>query len=50
MINNNLIYPRTQINRNKEIIEILDPLVKEWFFNKFKDFSESQLHGVKNIY
>jgi ATP-dependent helicase Lhr and Lhr-like helicase len=33
-----------------EIIGILDPLVKEWFFSKFKDFSESQLYGVMNVY
>jgi len=32
-----------------EIEKILNPLVKEWFFSKFKDFSLTQLYGVKNI-
>ena len=29
---------------------ILHPLVKEWFFSRFKDFSLTQLYGVKTIY
>ncbi len=33
-----------------EVLGILNPLVKEWFFSKFKDFSLTQLFGVKNIY
>ncbi len=37
--------------RNKEeLIEVLDPIVKQWFFSKFKGFSESQLHGVMPIW
>ena len=36
-------YSRAELRKNSEITEILDPLVKEWFFSKFKDFSESQL-------
>ncbi len=35
---------------NEEVSKILNPLVKEWFFSKFKDFSLTQLYGVKNIY
>ncbi|HPD81780.1 MAG TPA: ATP-dependent helicase [Candidatus Pacearchaeota archaeon] len=34
----------------KEIEEKLHPLIKEWFFSKFEDFSESQKFGVMNIY
>ncbi len=34
----------------KEVEKILNPLVKEWFFGRFEDFSETQLYGVKNIY
>ena len=34
----------------EEIESILNPLVKEWFFSKFKDFSLTQLYGVKVIY
>ncbi len=37
--------------RNKEDIEkTLNPLVKEWFFSGFKEFSETQLYGVMPIY
>ncbi|MGV8151827.1 MAG: ATP-dependent helicase [Candidatus Nanoarchaeia archaeon] len=44
------IYPKAKLRTKEEIIEILDPLIKEWFFSKFKDFSESQLYGVMNVY
>ncbi len=35
---------------DKEILDILDPLLKEWFFSRFKEFSIPQLHGVMPIY
>ncbi len=35
---------------NAEVKKILNPVVSEWFFGKFKDFSLTQLYGVKNIY
>src|SRR4030042_6905048 len=34
----------------KEIEEILHPLIREWFFSKFEDFSESQRFGVMNVH
>jgi ATP-dependent helicase Lhr and Lhr-like helicase len=34
----------------KEIEEVLNPLVREWFFSKFEDFSDSQKFGVMNIH
>lgn len=34
----------------KEIKKILHPLVDEWFFNKFKDFSLTQKYGVMNVW
>ena len=34
----------------KEIREILHPLVKEWFFGKFKNFSLTQEYGVLEIW
>src|SRR3989344_3350475 len=46
---NKTIYPRAEPCNEDELIKILDPLVKEWFFSKFKKFSESQLYGVVNI-
>src|SRR3989344_7889772 len=33
----------------EEVKRILHPLVSEWFFNKFEDFSLTQLYGVKTI-
>jgi ATP-dependent Lhr-like helicase len=35
---------------SEEVKSILNPVVKEWFFGRFKDFSLTQLYGVKNIY
>ncbi len=37
-------------NSNKETRDILHPLVKEWFFSRFKDFSPTQEYGVLNIW
>src|SRR3989344_7654212 len=37
-------------SEKEEIEKILNPLVREWFFSKFEDFSQTQLYGVKNIY
>jgi len=34
----------------KEVLAILDPLVKEWFFSRFKEFSLPQLYGVMPIW
>jgi ATP-dependent Lhr-like helicase len=34
----------------EEIIAVLHPLVKEWFFSKFKDFSLPQKYGVLNVW
>ncbi|VVB83030.1 ATP-dependent DNA helicase Hel308 [uncultured archaeon] len=35
---------------NQELMNILHPLVKEWFFSKFKDFSLTQKMGVMNVW
>ena len=37
-------------SKEEEIKETLNPLVRDWFFSKFKDFSLTQLYGVKNIF
>ncbi len=34
----------------KEIVDSLDPLVREWFFLRFPDFSLTQLYGVMPIF
>ncbi|VVB78673.1 ATP-dependent DNA helicase Hel308 [uncultured archaeon] len=41
---------KAELRNQEEIIEILDPIVKEWFFSKFEVFSESQLYGVMNVH
>lgn len=43
-------YLRAEIQNEKDLIGILEPLVREWFLNKFGKFSESQLYGVINIH
>ncbi len=35
---------------DKEIQNSLHPLVKEWFFSKFKEFSPTQKYGVLNVW
>lgn len=34
----------------KEIKKVLHPLISEWFFSKFKDFSEAQKFGVPAVH
>lgn len=34
----------------EEVKGVLNPLVREWFFSKFKELSETQLYSVKRIY
>jgi ATP-dependent helicase Lhr and Lhr-like helicase len=46
MIEYDFVKPRVK----KEVIASLDPLVKEWFFSRFEDFSLTQLYGVLPIY
>ena len=36
--------------KGEEVKGILNTIVSEWFFSRFKDFSLTQLYGVKNIY
>jgi len=36
--------------KEEEIKTILHPIVKEWFFSKFKSFSQPQLYGVMNVW
>ncbi len=38
-----------EAGNGKDIEKILNPLVKEWFFSRFEDFSLTQKCGVKNI-
>lgn len=35
--------------KKEELAELLHPLVREWFFSRFENFSRTQLYGVKSI-
>ena len=37
-------------SESSEIKKILHPLVRDWFFSKFQDFSPTQEYGVLNIW
>ena len=37
-------------DRSEEVKKILNPLVRDWFFSRFEDFSLTQLYGVKPIW
>jgi len=39
-----------QERKDSEIVAVLHPLVKEWFFSKFKEFSPTQRYGVMNVW
>ncbi len=39
-----------QERKDSDIAEILHPLVREWFFSKFKEFSLTQKYGVMSIW
>lgn len=39
-----------KLRNKKELLEVLDPLVGEWFFSQFKEFSLPQLYGVLPIH
>lgn len=45
-----LKYNDANARKPEEINGILDDLVEEWFFSKFKGYSDSQLYGVMNIH
>nr|MBA4404868.1 hypothetical protein [Nanoarchaeum sp.] len=36
--------------KKEQVEELLHPLVREWFFSKYRSFSEPQLYGVKEIH
>lgn len=44
------LFENTYERNSNEIKELLDPLVEEWFFSRFVDFSSAQKYGVLNIH
>jgi ATP-dependent helicase Lhr and Lhr-like helicase len=45
-----MIKRKKKPNTEKELYNILTPVVKKWFFSKFEAFSEPQLYGVMDIH
>jgi len=45
-----VVYERVRPRESINVKDSLHPLVKEWFFSRFKDFSLTQLYGVLNIW
>jgi len=45
-----MIESKTTPNKSAEIINILNPVVKKWFFSRFREFSLPQLFGVMEIH
>jgi len=41
---------KAKLRKSKEVEEMLHPLVREWFFSKFNEFSLPQLYGVMPIW
>src|SRR3989344_9344115 len=41
---------KQQENTEEEIINILNPIVKDWFFSKFQTFSQPQKFAVMEIH
>lgn len=39
-----------EASKASEVAELLHPLVREWFFGRFEEFSLTQLYGVKAIH
>ena len=36
--------------KREQLVKLLNPIVNEWFFSKFKDFSLPQLYGVMEVH
>ncbi|MGM5485505.1 MAG: ATP-dependent helicase [Nanobdellota archaeon] len=45
-----MVYYKEQPESKEDLLNILNPTVKEWFFSKFADFSLPQRYGVMEIH
>ncbi|MFW6220738.1 MAG: ATP-dependent helicase [Nanoarchaeota archaeon] len=50
MENFGLIFEKKKPNSKKDLLNILNPIVKKWFFSKFSEFSLPQLFSVLEIH
>ncbi|MFC1685745.1 ATP-dependent helicase [Nanoarchaeota archaeon] len=44
------MFKQAKLRDKKELMDSLDPLVEEWFFSRFKEFSLPQKYGVMPIF
>jgi len=45
-----MIEVKERPNTEKEIINVMNPLVRKWFFSRFKEFSLPQLYGIMEVH
>ena len=45
-----MIEVKEKPNTEKEIVNVMNPLVKKWFFSRFKEFSLPQLYGIMEVH
>ena len=45
-----MISPKIKPNKSEEIENILNPIVRSWFFSKFRGFSLPQLYSIMEIH
>jgi ATP-dependent Lhr-like helicase len=45
-----MVREKEKPNTKEELLNILHPIVKQWFFSKFNEFSLPQLYGVMEIH
>jgi len=45
-----MIEVKEKPNTENEIANVMNPLVRKWFFSKFKEFSLPQLYGIMEVH
>ena len=45
-----MIEVKEKPNTENEIVNVINPLVKKWFFSRFKEFSLPQLYGIMEVH
>jgi len=45
-----MIEVKEKPNSEEEIVNVMNPLVKKWFFSRFREFSLPQLYGIMEVH
>ncbi len=45
-----MIEVKEKLNTEEEIVNVMNPLVKKWFFSRFREFSLPQLYGIMEVH